>query len=378
MATKKSTTTNAAKKTASKKTANKAAGQPAQGTRVVCPVCGSEFDVLAEHEHQVKNAMVIGADSGLGTIELPVSKRGKALKAAGVDTTKYFSINLPTGGSQWMKMQDGVPVAVAADDPVISQILSQGTVPNPKLFRRWVMSQVFHGLTLDGGFIQWMHNHGYKYQWKMIIDEFEVQAKLYGKDMENFKARNRWFDTDLAVAMADDLCNKIRAEAKAAKVHKCHGVPYVTIGYEDYFVDDIEKKLIGQLTPYVRLIACAGDPKKLYERVRDFWSAACRLTKFPSKVYTQSLRWVDAYKGMGAYATMQNLLRFHGCTFPKSSEFYRHNMSDLDMLELAAKTYEHGGGWRLFGLLKLMLKENAVDIKAKRAQWAAAKQAKSA
>jgi hypothetical protein len=81
---------------------------------------------------------------------------------------------------------------------------------------------------------------------------------------------------------------------------------------------------------------------------------------------------------MGAYATMQNLLRFHGCTFPKSSEFYRRNMSDLDMLELAAKTYEHCGGWRLFGLLKLMLKENAVDIKAKRAQWAAAKQAKSA
>ena len=50
-------------------------------TKVVCPVCGSEFDVLAEHEHKERNVTVLGMDSGLGTIVLPVSKRGEALKA---------------------------------------------------------------------------------------------------------------------------------------------------------------------------------------------------------------------------------------------------------------------------------------------------------
>ena len=118
-------------------------------TKVVCPVCGSEF-AIDEHEHTVKNAIAVGKDSGMGTVYLPVSKRGEALQAAGIDTSKYFSINLPTGGTQMMKMgDDGKAVPVTSDDPVIQSILAAGTVPNRSLFRRWVMSQVFHGLMYE-------------------------------------------------------------------------------------------------------------------------------------------------------------------------------------------------------------------------------------
>ena len=125
-------------------------------TKVMCPVCGTEF-AIGEHEHKVKNAISIGKESGLGEVYLPVSKRGQALESAGIDTTKYFSINLPTGGSQLMKMTDGgVPVAVTADDLIMQQIVQGGTVPNRNLFRRWVMSQVFHGLQTRGGFSDWL------------------------------------------------------------------------------------------------------------------------------------------------------------------------------------------------------------------------------
>ena len=86
--------------------------------------------------------------------------------------------------------------------------------------------------------------------------------------------------------------------------------------------------------------------------------------------FKQNSEWKDAYKGMGAYATMQNLLRFHGCTFPKDNDFYKRGLSGLQMLEDAAKTYADGEGWRLFGLMKQMLEENNIDIKAKMAQWA--------
>ena len=93
-------------------------------TKVVCPVCGAEFDVLAQHEHKVKNATVLGADSGMGTIYLPVSKRGEALKAAGIDTSKYFAIPKQDGTDQLMTYDaNGVPVAVDAADPIIQQIL---------------------------------------------------------------------------------------------------------------------------------------------------------------------------------------------------------------------------------------------------------------
>ena len=118
-------------------------------TKVMCPVCGTEF-AIGEHEHKVKNGIAIGKDSGLGEVFLPVSKRGDALRAAGIDTSKYFSISLPTGGEQLMKMTDGKAVPVTDDDPIMAAIVKQGTVPNRSLFRRWVMSQVFHGLQCSG------------------------------------------------------------------------------------------------------------------------------------------------------------------------------------------------------------------------------------
>lgn len=344
------------------------------GTRVVCPVCGSEFDVLSQHEHTEKNVTVLGVDSGLGTIVLPVSKRGEALEAAGIDTSKYFSIQIPGGGEQMMrKTDDGRAVPVSADDPIIKAILGGGTVPNRKLFRRWIMSQVFHGLLYKGyygdGFTGWMKQHGYEYQWKMLVKELSDQATLYGKDMENFQARNRWFDKALAVTMAGDYIKQLRKDANGRPQHKCKGVPYVTVDHVHYFVSDIEKKLIVPLWALVRKIETARNPQALYEAVHEFW----RKAPVKSWGYDQCPEWKDAYKGMGAYATMQNLLRFHGCSFPKDNDFYTRKLTGLQMLDNAANAYADGEGWRLFGLMKQMIDENHIDIEGKMKQWAAAK-----
>lgn len=225
-------------------------------TKVMCPVCGTEF-AIGEHEHKVKNATVIGADSGMGTVYLPVSKRGEALRAAGIDISKYFSIQIPGGGEQLMqKTDDGRAVPVTDDDPIIKTILGGGTVPNRKLFRRWVMSQVFHGLTYKDyygrelGFTQWLRNHGYEYQWEMLVEELRVQARLYENgDMENFSARNRWFDKTLAVTMAKDYIEQLRKDAERRKQHKCKGVPYIYINRSRFpkgiFVADIERMNIN-------------------------------------------------------------------------------------------------------------------------------------
>lgn len=341
-------------------------------TKVMCPVCGTEF-AIGEHEHKVKNGIAIGKDSGLGEVFLPVSKRGDALRAAGIDTSKYFSISLPTGGEQLMKMGDnGVPVAVTDDDPIMAAIVRQGTVPNRSLFRRWVMSQVFHGLKSRGGFSQWLKWHGYKYQWEMLIEELRVQAKLYNKDMENFTARNRWFNRELAETMATKYIEQLRNDAFSRPSHKCKGVPYVTIDHTHYFVSDIDKKLIQPIRRAALAIGNAKTPQRLYEAVRDFW----RATPGGSHNYDQCAAWKDAYKGMGAYATMQNLLRFHGCKFPKENDFYNRRLTGLQMLENAANAYDDGEGWRLFGLMKQMLDENGIDIDAKMKEWAQAKKRK--
>lgn len=370
MVTKK--TTNVTKKTVSNEQQQTIPVTDGNETKILCPVCGSEFAIGA-HEHQVKNATVIGADSGLGNVYLTVSKRGDQLQAAGIDPTRYFSINLPTGGEQLMKMDDdGKALPVMDDDPVLQAIRKGGTVPNRSLFRRWVMSQVFHGLNARGGFSVWLRWHGYDYQWKMLIEELRVQAKLYGKDMENYTQRNRWFNKALAVEMAEDYIEQLREDAKNRPQHKCKGVPYVTVGRKDYFVSDIDKKLIEPFKVLLADIQRAKTPMRLYETANAFWHAH----KPTNMKYKQSREWKDAYRGMGAYATMQNLLRFHGCRFPKNNEFYCIGINGLSLLERAAMTYQNGGGWRLFGLMKQMIDENGIDIEGKMLEWSEAKKAK--
>ena len=100
----------------------------------------------------------------------------------------------------------------------------------------------------------------------------------------------------------------------------------------------------------------------------------------PAEVVMQNIlsrKSVRSYNGEAIPDTvMQNLLRFHGCTFPKGNDFYQRrklNWTDIDMLELAAKTYADGEGWRLFGLMKQMIEENHIDIEKKREEWRNAK-----
>ncbi len=343
-------------------------------TRVMCPVCGTEF-AIGEHEHEVKKGVAIGKDSGLGDIYLPVSKRGDALKAAGIDPSKYFAIQIPGGGEQMMmKTSDGKAVPVSDDDPILAAIRKGGTVPNRSLFRRWVMSQVFHGLMDKWGFTEWLKRHGYDYQWKMLVEELRVQAKLFGKDMENYVARNRWFNSNLALKMATNYIEQMEADVKSRPTHKCKGVPYIKFFRQNVFVSDIEKKLVWPMMDLKDDIRKAKTPQQLYEAVKAFSRA--RVQGGNSGNYKQYAEWKDAYKGMGAYATMQNLLRFHGCTFPKDNDFYQRRLSGLQMLEDAAKAYADGEGWRLFGLMKQMLEENGIDIEAKMKEWALEKKAK--
>ena len=350
----------------------------ANETKVVCPVCGSEF-AIGEHEHTVKNAVAIGKDSGLGTIYLPVSKRAEALNKAGIGTKKYFSMNALDGTECLMTYDDdGRPVPVNEDDPIIRQIIGGGTVPNKNLFRRWVMSQVFRGLSERDyygrliGFSKWLEHHYYEYQWKMLLDELHAQTEMYGKDMENFRARNRWFNKEVCVAMAEDFIKQLKEVALKQKIRHCKGNPYIRVkGFDDgVFVEDIDKKLIQPLRSALLAIKTVKTADGLEIAVRNFWKQAKGKEWIWS--YKQCARWKDAYKGAGAYFTMQNLLRFHGAKFPKDNGFYERGVSGLEMLDRAAELY-WDEGWRLFGLMKQMIEENHIDIEKKRAEWREAK-----
>lgn len=169
--------------------------------------------ITGENLNIVTNNVEATAATGKKT---KAQMRLEALKAAGVDTSKYF----PLGDDQLIKIENGAAVPVDMDDATIDavgkQIVEGGYVSNWKLFRRWVMSQMFHMLRdmeKDGkSFNEVLQHKGYEYQWRMLENELYAQMKMCEhKDYENIKARNRWFNGVVAHDMAIDYINKLRS-----------------------------------------------------------------------------------------------------------------------------------------------------------------------
>ena len=127
-------------------------------TKVLCPRCGTEF-AIAEKEYTTV-ATVVGKNSGLGVVYPAVAKqdastnspklpktaqdRIEALRNAGVDVSCLFAMRGANGGECVASNKDGKLAILNVNDPLFSYIIEQGTVPNRRLFRRWVMAQMFH------------------------------------------------------------------------------------------------------------------------------------------------------------------------------------------------------------------------------------------
>lgn len=332
-------------------------------TNLICPNCGAKVEI-PKHEHHV-SGMCIGKDSGLGNVYLKLEERKEQLAQRGIDASKYFSIKTPNGGDVLMKYDDnGVVVQVGDDDPVVIAIRKAGNVPNRRLFRRWVMAQMFRGLTFkgwrgDSGFTAWMKCHGYFYTWKQTIEELRVQSVLYRNDVENFRMRNRWFNKEVAYAMCEDYIGQLKDYIATREIHRCKRVPYKRIGSRNVFVSDIESKIMRPLRNAAYAVRCASSPSDLYCAMREFRHLIPHVTELG---FQQCREWQDAFKGSGAYFTMRNLIMFHGCNYVGCGN-YDESLRELDKYATRCEGYE------LLGALKRMLRQNNIDIEKKMAEW---------
>lgn len=355
-----------------------------KATKVLCPGCGTEF-AIAKNEFTTV-ATVIGEDSGLGVIfpavvekkaapaKLPekAEERIEALRNAGVDVSCLFAMRGANGGECIASNKGGKLVVLNDNDPLFDIIISQGTVPNRRLFRRWVMAQMFHMMSYTSyrskeplGVTEMIHRLGYEYQWKMLINELYAQMKMESKDPESFIERNRWFNANVVEAMARDYTIQLKERVDALKVRNCKGIPYKRICNRNIFVSDLAVKLYYPLDMAMARIRQAKNAAQLYNAARIFNNLRIKMT-FDTP---QSKAWVDAYKGSGAYFTMQNLIRFHGCIAYDDGENRLDKTQSLDFIQIKAMMYANGEGWRLLAVLKKMLNDNNIDIKKKMATW---------
>lgn len=177
-------------------------------------------------------------------------KRINVLKSYGIDTSKFVGINAVVNGS-------GIIPSEYLDKEF--ELIDNKTIQEAGLYRRWVMAQTFHILKNNGSIDTYLKNRGVKYAIKMLIHELEVQKILRRNNDDNFRIRNAYFNIG--------LCKEV------FNLHSC-------IGVDD--VIDSMKYLLGLRAKSIQ-----------FRRINNF-------DKF-----------ITAYKEIGAYYTLQNMLLFH-------------------------------------------------------------------
>lgn len=288
-------------------------------------------------------------------------ERLDALKAAGIDTSNLFAV----GEQMVVRMKDGVPTQVMDDDPIYQSLFNGPTVPDHKLFRRWILAQTFRMLRND--YTKEMQWEGYEYQWRMLEEELRVQAILYKKDPENFEKRNRFFNMGVFASMYSQYLLDLNRYIGSLKTKKCKGVPYKTIYGRNVFVADIETKVLEPVRTACDKIV-ANTPNGLYLAVK-----ALNKVRVPMHNGTPQIKaWVNAYKAAGAYYSMENLIRFHGMRVHYLGAVLDEKGS-LAYLDKVSKTQE---GYWLLGMLKNELKLNNISIDKKMKEWEKAKLSK--
>ena len=169
-------------------------------------------------------------------------ERMNKLNAAGIDTRKYFTVDLDNGTKIQLIIDENGNVAKVDDDPIATEIIEDGYVRNSKLHRRFVMAQMFHMLnyvSYDGKYRGYndclKRAYGYEYTLKMMTEEIRVLSKLEVRDAESFAERSHFFNKAVVIAVLEDYLEKLKAYAEALPDRNCKGIPYKRIKGKNIF-----------------------------------------------------------------------------------------------------------------------------------------------
>lgn len=307
--------------------------------------------------------------------------RMETMQAAGIDTKKYFSINLPEG------LKPGAVISLVIDEngnPVITpekvnktdeqlenyneicKCISNGYIRNTKLHRRWVMAQMFRMLNYESrngercGYDAYLNDmYEYDYQFKMMLDEIRVLSILQEKDYTAFNERSIFFDFNTVIATCEDYLRKLKKYVENLPKKKCKGVPYVRISGNDVFVNDLYKKVYFPIEDRIRKMRIAKQCDELYCNLKWFIVDFVKKYRLPDNT-PKCKEWKNAFKGAGAYYTLMNLVKFHKCNI-----YTDHGiLSALRAVEYVNdRSIEyHGEYYRLFALLKKVIADNRFDF----------------
>lgn len=298
-------------------------------------------------------------------------ERMEKLNQAGINTSKYFTVDLDNGTKIHLIIdENGQPVVVNNKaDKIAEQIIADGYVRNTKLHRRFVMAQMFHMLnyvSYDGSYSGYneclKRMYGYDYTLKMMTEEVKVLSKLEVRDTESFNERVHFFNKGVVVAVLEDYLDKLKKHIDALPDRNCKGVPYKRIKGVNVFNADLDKKIYASVRMYIGSVKYARNYKQIYEVLEKFMRNYIKLSYNTPK----SKVWIDTFKGEGAYYTLKNLIMFHDCTIftgPANVITYRRFDGAEAVRYLNSKLDEYKGeGWRMFAFMNKVIADNNFDF----------------
>lgn len=334
--------------------------------KLICSNCGAEV-IIPEHSSRIEG--ITFSEDSIGTHYLrtkentnmgKAQERLDAMKAAGMDTSKYFVAPSPVSGQEMlMKWGDNNSLELVPEDATEKSILDYGYTDNKNLFKRWVAAQYFR-MDNDRAYYESLKNRGYSYQWKVLKQMMHRLAKLETSDLKAFNEEVRYYNKNLVLDCIRDYEFKLIRYFKSLPKLKCKGADYVRAGWKygthknDLFVDDIEKVVRKKIDYYYHQILKCDNYKAIESRLSGFINNC--LINFPYySAPKMSNTFINAYTGYGAYFTLQNLVRFHGINltnYKTKEKYLDEKLSEKYLVDVAEEYARICENWRLLALLR--------------------------
>lgn len=346
-------------------------------SNIICPVCGAHFAMPAPVLPPVKPHK--------GKAELVI----EALKKRGVDTSKFHALNI--GSESVVGYESGGTISpVSYDSSIFDGIDIEGTINNPYLFRRWIVSQLAHMEFIERQ-SRWCHHvpagvhkelqrKGYEYSWRVMVNEFKAQARMERQvDLEELAKRHRWYDKECARRFLQHYVDNLVSYFDGLKRKSCKGRAYITSHGVHIFVDRVVEIVLDPLRNRIDEFDKCTTVTQMYHALRDFrkLSFVTNGRQYRDHVFVlysdtkMCPAFVDAYKGCGAYYALDNMIRFMNCVITTRDGRVIDEQQSLKYIEEYAGYYANRKeGYKLLGMWKKFVSDNNIDFNAKATQWA--------
>ena len=300
-------------------------------------------------------------------------ERMNALNNAGVNTNNFFNLNMniPVGANVVVTI-DGIPYTInSCNDAIVKQIMDEGYVYNAKVDGRWVCAKTF--AMINGKAYNYktkQHEYGfdaclrlgysYMYQFDMLVDELHRLSKMERDNDPEFELLKNFFSKTVVVETCKHYIRQLKKFIKNQPRRKCQGVPYCKLNkYGNVFVKDLDAKVYNKLDKALTDICNAHNYKELEFTLRKFMEI---MPKLPFDTPKCS-EWKDAFKGLGGFKTLNNIVKHHGCVVQnyETGEILDRDGSVAYIESLVDKYC--GEYWRFHELLKATIELNKFDLR---------------